>query len=161
MVKIFTMSELKFEIMKDYCLGQYEKSMPDNLEWCDKLKLSKEFVFDYLEISVDETDEKFKRLDWDLERKIKLIKAMFKNDQFIRTMCLSGHRMFPLGHYDEIVQNKSLEIMVKAISLASDFGIRIIQLAGYDIYYEKGNEITRKIFQKNLEKCVDMASKKE
>ncbi len=146
--------------MNDYCLGQYEKSMPNDLDLCDKLKLSKEFGFDYLEISVDETDEKLKRLNWDLEEKKNLVKAMFKSEQFIRTMCLSGHRRFPLGHYDKSIQDKSLEIMEKAISLASDLGIRIIQLAGYDIYYEEGNDITKNIFEKNLEKCVYMASKK-
>lgn len=147
--------------MKKYTLGLYEKSMPNTLSFAEKLLCAKECGFDYLEISIDESDEKLSRLNMSKEERKYLLDVMSVCGVPIRTMCLSGHRMFPLGHYDEIVQNKSLEIMVKAISLASDFGIRIIQLAGYDIYYEKGNEITRKIFQKKLEKCVDMASKKE
>ena len=39
--------------MKKYLLGQYEKSMPSNLTWEEKLTLNKEFGFDYLEISID------------------------------------------------------------------------------------------------------------
>ena len=46
--------------MKSYLLGQYEKSMPSNLSWIDKLTLSREFGFDYLEMSIDETDEKLR-----------------------------------------------------------------------------------------------------
>ena len=53
-------------------------------------------------------------------------------------MCLSGHRKYPLGSHDKEIQKKSLEIMKKAIDFAADLGIRIIQLAGYDVYYEDG-----------------------
>ena len=50
------------------------------------------------------------------------------------------------------------EIMEKAIQLADDLGIRVIQLAGYDVYYEEGSEQTRKDFADNLKKAVDMAA---
>jgi L-ribulose-5-phosphate 3-epimerase len=52
-----------------------------------------------------------------------------------------------------------MEIMEKAIELADDLGIRIIQLAGYDVYYEEGSEETERRFAKNLKKAVDMAAK--
>ena len=41
--------------MKAYELGQYEKSMPNDLTWKEKLQLCREFGFDYLEMSVDES----------------------------------------------------------------------------------------------------------
>ena len=44
--------------MKAYELGQYEKSMPNDLTWKEKLQLCREFGFDYLEMSVDESEEK-------------------------------------------------------------------------------------------------------
>jgi len=53
---------------------------------------------------------------------------------------------------------RSLEIMKKAIRLASDLGIRIIQLAGYDVYYEQSNEQTKMLFLENLKKATLMAS---
>ncbi|WP_252232884.1 TIM barrel protein, partial [Clostridium sp. ZBS15] len=46
------------------------------------------------------------------------------------------------------------------VNLASDLGIRIIQLAGYDVYYEDGNDETRKYFEENLKLSVDIASSK-
>ena len=50
--------------------------------------------------------------------------------------------------------------MEKAIELADDLGIRIIQLAGYDVYYKKGNEETSARFVRNLKKAAEMAAKK-
>jgi L-ribulose-5-phosphate 3-epimerase len=52
-----------------------------------------------------------------------------------------------------------LKIMEKAIYLAKELGIRIIQLAGYDVYYTEGNEETKKTFITNLKKSVEMAAK--
>ena len=146
--------------MKKYLLGQYEKSMPENLSWIEKLTLSKEFGFDYLEISIDEKDEKLKRLNWSLNQRKEVVDAIYKSGQKINTMCLSGHRRFPLGHLNKEIQKHSLEIMRKAIDLSSDLGIRIIQLAGYDVYYETSSDETKKIFENNLKQCVELASRK-
>ena len=75
-------------------------------------------------------------------------------------MCLSGHRKYPLGSNDKKTREKSLNIMQKAINLADDLGIRIIQLAGYDVYYEDSTDESKKYFEENLRKCVEMASEK-
>lgn len=45
--------------------------MPDNLSIQEKLRLSKETGFDYLEISIDETDEKLARLDYTKQELLK------------------------------------------------------------------------------------------
>ena len=39
------------------------------------------------------------------------------------------------------------------------WGIRIIQLAGYDVYYKEGSEETKKQFIKNLHIATKMAAK--
>ena len=49
--------------------------------------------------------------------------------------------------------------MEKAIELADDLGIRIIQLAGYDVYYESSTYDTKKRFLDNLRKAAAMAEK--
>ena len=116
-----------------YELGLYEKAMPGDLSWEEKLQLTKESGFDYLEMSVDESEEKLARLDWTEKERIQVIEAMIKTGVPIRSMCLSGHRRYPLGSRREEEQRRSLEIMEKAIDLACDLGIRIIQLAGYDV----------------------------
>lgn len=61
----------------------------------------------------------------------------------IPSMCLSAHRRFPFGSRDDAVRQRAREIMSKAIRLARDLGIRTIQLAGYDVYYEDHDEGTR------------------
>lgn len=142
---------------REYRLGLYEKSMPKTLSWEEKLNIVKESGFDYLEMSVDETDEKLARLDQPTDE---IKAAIQKTGVPICSICLSGHRKYPLGSNDKAVQERSLEIMEKAIDLAADLGIRIIQLAGYDVYYEEGSLQTRHDFEENLKKCALMAAKK-
>lgn len=144
---------------KAYTLGLYEKSMPSTLSWREKMDAAKAAGFDFIEISIDETDEKLKRLDMSKEERFALIKEMYESGVPIRTMCLSGHRKYPLGSNDPQTEKRGMEIMEKAIALADDLGIRIIQLAGYDVYYEEGTKETRDRFEKNLKKAVHMAAK--
>lgn len=143
-----------------YSLGIYEKAIPDELSFLEKLKIAKESGYDFLEISIDESDVRLNRLDWTKEERLSLIKDMYQVGLPIRSMCLSGHRKYPLGSKDEKIRNKSLEIAKKSIDLADDLGIRIIQLAGYDVYYDKGDEETKKLFEEGLKTVVEMASKK-
>lgn len=144
--------------MKEYTLGLYEKSMPSSLSWEERLGEAKRAGFDFLEISIDETEERLARLDMGREERLKLFKAMDRAGLPIRTMCLSGHRKYPLGSLDAQVRGRGMEIMEKALCLADSLGIRIIQLAGYDVYYEEGNGDTRRFFEENLRKAVDMAA---
>lgn len=146
--------------MKEYTLALYEKSMPNYLTLEEKLICAKECGFDTLEISIDETDEKLSRLDMPKEDRMQLVNHMFKHGIPIRTMCLSAHRKYPLGSMNENTRKKGMEIIEKAIDFAEDLGVRIIQIPGYDVYYEEGNEKTREYFLENLKKSVIMASKK-
>lgn len=144
--------------MKPYSIGLYEKAMPKSLDWKEKLLCAKECGYDFVEISIDETDEKLSRLNWTAQERAELVRLMQEIGIPIRSMCLSGHRKYPFGASDEAVRNRSLEIMEKAIILADDLGIRIIQLAGYDVYYERGTAESRRLFAENLSKAVLMAS---
>lgn len=144
----------------NYRLGLYEKSMPATLSWQEKLNCVKNNGFDYLEMSIDESDEKLERLDWSLEERHQLVNLMYETQIPISSICLSGHRKYPLGSKSKEIQAKSLGIMEKAIDLASDLGVRIIQLAGYDVYYEQSDIETCTNFINNLKKSVKMASEK-
>ncbi|AGF58100.1 MULTISPECIES: L-ribulose-5-phosphate 3-epimerase [Clostridium] len=146
--------------MKGYSLGLYEKSMPSYLTWEEKLNCAKECGFDTVEISIDETEEKLSRLYMSKGDRKAIVELMFKCGVEIRTMCLSGHRKYPLGSMSEEIRIKGMDIMKRAIELADDLGVKIIQLAGYDVYYEEGNEVTRKYFEENLRKAVEMAASK-
>lgn len=144
---------------KEYCLGLYEKAMPSELTWREKLTAAREGGFDFVEMSVDETDEKLARLDMSKEERLELVKTMAQVGIGFRSMCLSGHRKFPFGSHDPAVRAQSMKIMRKAIRLADDLGIRIIQLAGYDVYYEDGDEKTREYFLENLKTATAEAAK--
>lgn len=143
---------------KPYRLGLYEKSMPNGLALSKKLLLTRESGFDYLELSIDETDEKLARLDWDEETLAQLESSMYETGVPIHSICLSGHRKYPMGHPDPAVRARSMEIMEKAIRLASRLNIRLIQLAGYDVYYLEGSDQTRELFARNLRKAAHMAA---
>lgn len=145
--------------MSEYVLGLYEKSMPNELPLREKLLLAKESGYDFLELSIDETDEKLNRLKWNTATRRSAIQTMEDVGLPVRSICLSGHRKYPLGHPDPAIRRRGMEIMEDAIELADDLGIRMIQLAGYDVYYEAGNEKTRECFAENLEKSVAMAAK--
>ena len=143
---------------KAYTLGLYEKSMPGELSWREKLEAAKAAGFDFVEISIDETEEKLARLDMSQAERLLLVNTMLITGMPIRTMCLSGHRKYPLGSHDPAIRERGMEIMKKAIRLADDLGIRIIQLAGYDVYYEESGSETRRYFMENLKKAVELAA---
>lgn len=145
--------------MAQYSLGLYEKAMPDGLSFREMLSLTARTGFDRLELSVDETDMRQARLDWQPSEIRELKHLVDESGVPIRTMCLSGHRKYPLGSHDPAIRQRSLEIMRKAVRLASQLGIAIIQLAGYDVYYETGDEETRAWFAENLALSAEMAAK--
>lgn len=147
--------------MSKYALGLYEKAMPNTMTLGQKLDCAKECGYDFVELSVDETDEKLARLEWTKEERLALVQEMYRADLPIRSMCLSGHRKYPFGAKDPEVRARGMEIMEKAIDLADDLGIRIIQLAGYDAYYPKDQwEQSREYFMEGLKKAVEMAAAK-
>jgi L-ribulose-5-phosphate 3-epimerase len=61
-------------------------------------------------------------------------------------MCLSGHRKYPLGSHDPETRDWALRILRRAIELADTIGIRIVQLMGYDVFYEPSDDQTRAYF---------------
>ena len=140
--------------MKAYTIGLYEKAMPKELTWKEKLEAAKEAGYDFVEISIDETDEKLARLEWTKEERLELVKTMYEVGIPVRTMCLSGHRKYPIGSSDPEICRRGMEIMEKAIQLADDLGVRIIQLAGYDVYYDPSTPETIARFGENLRKCT-------
>lgn len=138
-------------------LGIYEKALPKNITWKERLKYAKELGFDFVEISIDETDERLARLDWSLEERKEFVLAVLETGVRVPSMCFSGHRRFPLGSENKEIREKSLELMKKAIELASDLGIRNIQMAGYDVYYEPSNENTKKLYIDGMKQSLKWA----
>lgn len=140
-------------------LGIYEKALPAGGSWLERLQLARELEFDFVEMSIDESDDRLARLDWSREQRLALMAAVADSGVRVPSMCLSAHRRFPLGSEDDAVRDQGLIIMQKAIRLAQDTGIRVIQLAGYDVYYQQANDNTRERFRLGLQQAVAMASR--
>ena len=141
-----------------YSLGLYEKAMPSGLSFSEMLDITAECGFDRLEISIDETDERLSRLDWSDREKHSLYELTRACGVPIKTMCLSGHRKYPLGSHESSIRARSLEISRKAIDFSAQTGIKVIQLAGYDVYYEEHDAFTEGMFLENLMKTVEFAA---
>ncbi len=70
---------------------------------------------------------------------------------YFETMCLSAHRKWPLGSGWTQVRERGMVLLEKAVRFSRDLGIRIIRLAGYDVYYEESTPETGRLLQENLE----------
>ena len=145
------------EFKNSYRIGIYEKALPIELTWEERLLAAKEAGYDYVEMSIDETDERMSRLDWD-DKTIKEIRELqFKTDMPIETICFSAQRKYPLGSLRW--EKEAKDLLIKGILFAKKMGIRIIQTQGYDCYYEEtSSEETRERFYRNLEEETKFAA---
>ncbi|WP_392559581.1 L-ribulose-5-phosphate 3-epimerase [Orbus mooreae] len=140
-------------------VGLYEKALPIEFSWQDKLLTAKKLGFDFLEISIDETPEKRDRLDWKNDEIYALRRMSEQHNIPLHSMCLSAHRRFPFGSHDPEIIEQAKVIMTKAILLAYKLGVRVIQLAGYDVYYEPADEQTHLRFIQGMQWCAKQAEK--
>lgn len=140
-----------------HLLGIYEKAFPTEWSWEQRLQGAEELGFDFIEISIDESDERLARLDWSQEERKQFHRALDASPVKIQSMCLSGHRRFPFGSADEKVRAEAYRIMERAIDFAGEFGIRVIQLAGYDVYYEPSTPESLRRFEEGLRWACDLA----
>ena len=127
-------------------IGLYEKALPSDLPLKDKIEQIKMAGFDFLELSIDESSEFLKRLDWDNQQRRKLRHFSRSADLPIFSLCLSGQRRFPLGSADPAIRKKSREILEKSIRLASDLDVRVVLISGYWVYHEAVNPRSEDFF---------------
>lgn len=140
-------------------MGIYEKALPNAFSWEEKFRAARLAGFDYMEISVDESDERLMRLDWTDGEIEGLRRLMAKEGMVFPTMCLSGHRKYPFGSKNPETRQRAMEIMEKAILLAVKLGVRCIQLAAYDVYYEPSDGETDALFIEGMREAVQMAAR--
>lgn len=140
-------------------VGLYEKALPADQPWEARLLAAKELGFDFVEISIDESDVRRARLDWS-DQEIQALRHLCEQHAMpLHSMCLSAHRKFPFGSADPAVRQHAVDIMEKALTLAYQLGIRVIQLAGYDVYYEPSNDETHRRFIEGMQLCSQLAER--
>ena len=139
-------------------LGIYEKALPRVPDWPRRFAAAREAGYDFIEMSVDETPERLARLDWPLAERLAFFRSSREAGVPVPSMCLSGHRKMPFGSADAALRAAAHELMRKAIDFALDTGIRVIQLAGYDVYYEPPHTGSRQRFTEGLQRALELAA---
>ncbi len=138
-------------------VGLDEKALPAALSWEERLAAAGRAGYDFIEISIDESDERLSRLDWPASERAALRRAIADTGVRIMTMCLSGHRKYPLGSHSPELRERGQEVLRKAIDFAGDIGLRVVQVMGYDVFYESSDTETRMNFLDSLQYGVRWA----
>ncbi len=141
-------------------IGLYEKALPAQLTWEERLAAARNAGYDFLEMSIDETDARIGRLTWSGAEKNELLQCVRKQSMPILSMCLSGNRRFPIGSENAKTRARGVKLIKDAIEFAQALEIRIIQLAGYDEYANPSNDATVRNFMVSLGECVRYAEQK-
>ena len=115
-------------MLYNHLLGLYEKALPSDMPWQERFELAKSVGVDFIELSVDETDEKLARLRWNRAERRQLWEMAWDAGMPFKSMCLSGHRRFPFGSIDERARQNAHDMMVRAIDLACDLGLSLIHI---------------------------------
>ena len=145
--------------MKKYQLGLYEKAMPGDLTWPEKLLTAREGGYDYVEMSIDASEEKIARVYMPAADR-DLLRAMTRRTGVpIGSLNDSALTKYALGSMNPETRQRGLEIGLMSISLARDLGVTIVMIPGYDVYYETSTEETRRFFEENLRILVDEAAR--
>jgi L-ribulose-5-phosphate 3-epimerase len=141
----------------DTPIGLYEKALPVEWPWEKRLGEAAQAGYDFIDISMDESDARLGRLDWPASERAMLRRAIANTGVPVLTMCLSAHRKYPLGSHSLETRKQGLDILQKAIQFAQDIGIRIVQVMGYDVFYEPSDDKTKANFVESLRHGVQWA----
>ncbi len=139
-------------------VGLYEKALPKSLSWEERLLLTRQAGFEFLEISIDDTDERLARLDWTREERRALRDVSEKSGVRIQSLSLSAHRRFPLGSQSQTTRTRGLDIFKQAIELAVELNARTMLLGGAEDYYQEVDQNSRDRFLENLGEGFKLAS---
>ena len=145
--------------MRNYKIGLYEKAIRNSLSWYEKIECAKECGYDYLEVSIDATEEKIQRIFMGRDEKKKIMEAIFEVGIPIGSMSVSALTKYALGDPDDKIREKAMLIAKKSIELASDLGVRTVMIPGYDIYFGKSSAETEKYFLENVRKIAEIAER--
>jgi predicted hexulose-6-phosphate isomerase len=139
-------------------VGIYEKALPAEWSWPQRLAAAAAAGYAFVEICVDESDERLARLAWSSQQRGELRRAV--GDAGLRpfTLCLSAHRKYPFGSHSAETRGRAYDIMRRGIDLALDLGAKIILVEGYDVFYEPHDDGTVARFLEGLHQAAAWAA---
>lgn len=139
-------------------LGIYEKALRWTGDWDSFFADARSAGFSFVDLSVDETDERRARLDWTPETRTAVRDAAARQGVQIGGICLSVHRAVGPGSADPKVRAEADLIFAKGIQLCRDLGAPVLQVAGYYAYYEEADPGQRERYVAALRRAVPLAS---
>ena len=139
-------------------VGLYEKALPKAISWEERLDLTRKTGFDFLEISIDDTDERLARLEWTAGEKKNILGLIDKTGVKIQSLSLSAHRRFPLGSRSAETRARSLDIFKRSIDLAVELNVRTMLLGGAEDYYADVDQSATERFLENIGRGFEWAS---
>ena len=71
-------------------IGIYEKALPLEIHWFSRLKAAQLAGFDFVEMSIDPSEERLGRLDWGKSQRKKVKQAIVDVGLPILSICLSA-----------------------------------------------------------------------
>lgn len=144
--------------MRSYELGLYEKAMPGNLSWPEKFAAAGTAGYDFIELSIDASEEKIQRVYMSREERFALVSLMYETGVSLKTMNLSALTKYSLGNDDPSICSRGMDIALHAVDLAVALGTRLVMIPGYDVYYGTSTPDTAMRFLKNMERLRDYAA---
>lgn len=143
--------------MKDYQLGLYEKAMPA-LSWREKLSIAKQAGYDFVELSIDATEDRIARVYSSMAERIELRRLTEELSMPFGTLNASALTRYSLGNEDAFLCSRGIEIAKRSIELAADLGIRVVMIPGYDVYYGVSTPDTSARFIQNIRRLTALAA---
>ena len=140
--------------------GIYEKALPKTSNWDQKTKSAKAAGFDFVELCIDESPQRIARVDFSESQAGEIAAIARDNGLSMHSLCLSAHRKFPLGSLDDRTAAYSIELTKKAMGFANNVGVKVLQIAGYDVFYEPASAETSARFVQNLGRIATLAEER-
>ena len=140
-----------------YRLGLYEKAMPE-IGWRAKLCMARDAGYDFLEISIDASEERISRVYADPAERGALLDLCREERMPIRTLNASALTKYALGDPDREISGRGLDIALHAVEFADDLGIRLVMIPGYDVYFKPHSKETEALFFENIRILTDHAA---
>ena len=130
--------------------GIYEKAIKPQ-EWEKMFADASSAGYRNYEISLDES------LHWDDKQYDEVRRAARNQNIRILSACFSGHRRFPLGSSSRDLEERGIRMMREGIAFCQNLGVRMLQVAGYDAFYEPRSHETAARYRENILKCLEWA----
>ena len=137
--------------------GIYEKALPGTINWDQKTKSAHAAGFDFVELCIDESPQRIARVDLAASKARELAAIARDNGLSMHSLCLSAHRKFPLGSLDDRIAAGSIELTKKTFDFANNIGLKVLQIAGYDVFYEQSSPETYARFRRGLRTIASLA----